>query len=207
MAPPKKEDKDKVEKNLRTCIVPFCPTRAVTGLSRLPKDAAKKQKWLEILQIKFETKLTPNSRVCHKHFHENAFTNSKVRKKLKPTAEPTERLHEAKQENLDFVVQNKHDLLKIVGKPIKISEEKIKTEFLEGIEEVPKRENDTLSMKTKFKIFKTKNEVEDNEEMQEVHSSVQPIWIKEEPQEISTSNDHYQDPLTEFNNDIKKENT
>ena len=34
MAPPKKEVK--VEKNLRTCIVPFCPTRAVTGLSRLP---------------------------------------------------------------------------------------------------------------------------------------------------------------------------
>ena len=90
MAPPKKEVK--VEKNLRTCIVPFCPTRAVTGLSRLPKDAVKKQKWLEILQIKFDTKLTPNSRVCHRHFRENSFANSKIRKKLKPTAEPTENL-------------------------------------------------------------------------------------------------------------------
>ena len=90
MAPPKKEVK--VEKNLRTCIVPFCPTRAVTGLSRLPKDAVMKQKWLEILQIKFDTKLTPNSRVCHRHFGENSFTNSKIRKKLKPTAEPTENL-------------------------------------------------------------------------------------------------------------------
>ena len=59
----------------------FCPTRAVTGLWRLPKDAVKKQKWLEILQIKFDTKLTPNSRVCHKHFCENSFTNSKIRKK------------------------------------------------------------------------------------------------------------------------------
>ena len=92
MTPPKKEEGDKAEKNLRKCIVPFCPTRAVTGLSRLPKDAAKKQKWLEILQLKFETKLTPNSRVCHKHFRENAFTNSKIRKKLRPNAEPTENL-------------------------------------------------------------------------------------------------------------------
>ena len=92
MAPPKKEEEDKVEKNLRTCVVPFCPTRAVTGLSRLPKDAARRKKWLEILQLEFETKLTPNSRVCHKHFHENAFANSKVRKKLKQTAEPTENL-------------------------------------------------------------------------------------------------------------------
>ena len=92
MAPPRKEEGDKVEKNLRKCIVPFCPTRAVTGLWRLPKDPAKNQKWLEILQLKFETKLTPNSRVCHRHFNENAFTNSKVRKKLKPTAEPTENL-------------------------------------------------------------------------------------------------------------------
>ena len=47
---------------------------------------------MEILKIKFDTKLTPNSRVCHRHFHENSFTNSKIRKKLKPTAEPTENL-------------------------------------------------------------------------------------------------------------------
>ena len=36
--------------------------------------------------------MTPNSRVCHRHFCENSFTNSKIRKKLKPTAEPTENL-------------------------------------------------------------------------------------------------------------------
>ena len=36
--------------------------------------------------------MTPNSRVCHRHFRENAFTNSKIRKKLKPSAEPTENL-------------------------------------------------------------------------------------------------------------------
>ena len=64
----------------------------------------------------------------------------------------------------------------------------------------------TDPVESKFNI-EIKNEVENIEEMQEVHSAVQPIWIKEESQEISTSNDHYQDPLTEFYNGIKKENT
>ena len=102
------------------------------------------------------------------------------------------RLHEPKQENLDFGVQNvttPYDLLQSVRKAIKISEEKIKAEPFEEVQ------------------TKIKNEVEDIEEMQEVYSAVQPIWIKEESQEIYTSNDHYQDPFTEFNNDIKKENT
>ena len=111
------------------------------------------------------------------------------------------RLHEPKQENLDLGVQNV--TTPHLGKPVKISEEKIKTEPFEEGEEVPKNECD---IESKFNI-KIKNEVEDIEEMQEVHSAVQPIWIKEESQEIFTSNDHYQDPLTEFNNDIKKENT
>ena len=87
------------------------------------------------------------------------------------------RLHEPKQENLDFGVQNittHHDLLQTVGKPIKISEEKIKIETFEEVEEVPKNECD---MEPKFHI-KIKNEVEDIEEMQGIHSAVHPIWIK-----------------------------
>jgi hypothetical protein len=116
------------------------------------------------------------------------------------------RLHEPKQENLDFGVQNittQNDLVQTVGEPIKISEDKIKSEPFEEVQEVPKNECD---MDSNFNT-KIKHEVEDIEEIQEVHTAVQPIWIKEESEEIYTSNDHYQDPLTEFNNDIKKENT
>ena len=88
MDPPNK--KVKIDPNLKKCCVPFCSTRALSGFSRIPTNEAMKQEWLKILEI--PNILTPNSRVCHRHFNENAFTNSKIRKKLKPTAEPTENL-------------------------------------------------------------------------------------------------------------------
>ena len=59
MAPPKKEVK--VEKNLRTCIVPFCPTRAVTGLWRLPKGQyISEQDYEVIVSPKIRTKYFKN---------------------------------------------------------------------------------------------------------------------------------------------------
>ena len=67
--------------------MPFCSTRALLGFSRIPTNEAQKQKWLKILEI--PNNLTPNSRVCHRHFHENDFINSENRKRLKTNVVPS----------------------------------------------------------------------------------------------------------------------
>ena len=84
MDPPNK--KVKIDPNLKKCCVPFCSTRALSGFSRIPTNVAKKQEWLKILEI--PNILTPNSRVCHRHFHESDFINSENRKRLKANAIP-----------------------------------------------------------------------------------------------------------------------
>ena len=87
MPMPKKEIK--VDSNLKKCVVPFCENRSLSGFSRIPEN--RKEKWLEILEIKFE--LTSDSRVCHNHFLESDFTKgSKERKRLKQTAMPSQNL-------------------------------------------------------------------------------------------------------------------
>ena len=74
-------------KNLKRCVVPFCDTRASSGLSKFPqKDENRKNIWLELLEIK-EVKL--NDRICHKHFTENDFQNFKNRRVLSPKAVPS----------------------------------------------------------------------------------------------------------------------
>lgn len=87
---PKKDVK--VDSNLKKFIVPFCENRSLNGFFRIPED--RKEKWLELCEIKFE--VTPDSRVCMKHFVESDFTegsrNSKERKVLKKTALPSQNL-------------------------------------------------------------------------------------------------------------------
>ena len=78
--------KIKVDPNLKKCSVPFCSTRALSGFSRIPTNEAKKQEWLKILEI--PNILKPNSRICHRHFHESDFINSENRKRLKTNAIP-----------------------------------------------------------------------------------------------------------------------
>ena len=85
--PPNK--KIKIDPNLKKCCVPYCPTRALSGFSRIPTNEAKKQEWLKLLEIQDETILTPNSRVCHEHFLESDFINSENRKRLKTNVVPS----------------------------------------------------------------------------------------------------------------------
>ena len=85
--PPNK--KIKIDPNLKKCCVPYCPTRALSGFSRIPTNEAKKQEWLKLLEIQDETILTPNSRVCHEHFLETDFINSENRKRLKTNVVPS----------------------------------------------------------------------------------------------------------------------
>ena len=82
--------KVKIDPDLKKCSVPFCSTRALSRFSRIPANEAKKQEWLKILEI--PNILTPNSRVCHRHFHERDFINSKNRKRLKTNAIPSVKL-------------------------------------------------------------------------------------------------------------------
>ena len=100
----------------KKCVVPFCRTVANQGFSVFPKDAVRKQAWMDIFGL---VNVSPDARVCHGHFSESNYSVPKPnslrkRRRLNFHALPDLELPESKLPKLDHFI-TVHDAQKTVG--------------------------------------------------------------------------------------------
>ena len=56
---------------LMKCVVPYCSTRASTGLEKFPTDPTSRQIWLKRCGL---TNVGKRARICHNHFKPSEFS-------------------------------------------------------------------------------------------------------------------------------------
>ena len=70
---------------LMKCVVPYCSTRASTGLEKFPTDLTSRQIWLKRCGL---TNVGKRARICHNHFKSSDFSTISGELKILPTASP-----------------------------------------------------------------------------------------------------------------------
>ena len=49
---PRPRKYDKVDKNLKRCVVPYCPTKALNGMYKFPNaEPTLKKRWIDVSDI------------------------------------------------------------------------------------------------------------------------------------------------------------